>query len=289
MITFGDRLRSEREERGLSIRAVAEALGVADERLRALERNDFRALPGNDTIVPCLRAYADCLRVDAELMIEDYVRERDRCLATLEQAVSAEQQQASVAVPAPLPWALTRRPTIPRWAVALGIVAIVLLGAWWMLSGDGARRSPDPLPATPPNEAVAQTSEAEPPAAPSVAREAVGSATATAAGARLAVAEQGVGTGVERRQLTGRAERFPEGIQVWYWTRVEAGRVGDRIEHVWYRNGVEAERTSLRIGGSPWRTFSAKMLRAGSAGPWVVETRDAENRVLARQEFACVR
>jgi hypothetical protein len=46
---------------------------------------------------------------------------------------------------------------------------------------------------------------------------------------------------------------------------------------------------SLKIGGSPWRTYSAKMLHSGSAGPWIVETRDADERVLARQEFTCVR
>jgi transcriptional regulator with XRE-family HTH domain len=289
MSTFGDRLRSEREDRGFSIRAVAETLGVADERLRALESNDFRALPDNDAIVPCLRAYADCLRVDPELMIEDYVRERDRCLARLDRAVTAaEQQQATAAVPAPLPSALTRQPTLPRWAVVGALALVAVAGGWWMLSGDGTSGD---TPASAPEPLARSTGAAREPAQAPAPREIPQAAppVPAAAGARLEVLEQGVGTRVERRQLMGRGNSFRENTQVWYWTLVEGGHVGDRIEHVWLRDGVEAERTSLKIGGSPWRTYSAKTLHAGSAGAWVVETRDAEDRVLAQQEFDCVR
>jgi len=286
MSTFGDRLRSEREDRGLSIRAVAETLGVADERLRALEHNDFRALPGNDAIVPCLRAYADCLRVDPELMIEDYVRERDRCLAQLDRDVTA----AEAAVPAPLPSALTRQPSLPRWAVVVALALVALAGGWWMLSGDGTSgdtpaSAPEPLArSTGAGRELAPTQLPAPREIPQAAPP-----VPAAAGARLEVLEQGVGTRVERRQLMGRGNSFPENTQVWYWTLVEGGHVGDRVEHVWLRDGVEAERTSLKIGGSPWRTYSAKTLHAGSAGAWVVEARDAEGRLLAQQEFDCVR
>ena len=293
MSTFGDRLRAEREDRGLSIRAVAETLGVADERLRALERNDFRALPDNDTIVPCLRAYADCLRVDPELMIEDYVRERDRCLARLERDVTAaaEQASAATAVAAPLPSALTRPPTLPRWAVAGAIAMIALVGGWWLLSGDGTTEFPQETPVTPlrATEPLARAAERVPAPAPAARELPEAAPPVPSAGARLAVAEQGLGTGIEGRELVGRSDTFREDTRVWYWTRIEGGQIGDRIEHVWLRDGVESERTSLRIGGSPWRTYSAKTLHAGSAGAWVVEARDADDHVLARQEFDCVR
>ena len=42
---------------------------------------------------------------------------------------------------------------------------------------------------------------------------------------------------------------------------------------------------SLKLGGSRWRTYSAKMLR--SAGDWTVEVRDEAGQVLARTEFVC--
>jgi len=41
------------------------------------------------------------------------------------------------------------------------------------------------------------------------------------------------------------------------------------------------------VGGSPWRTWSRKEMRAGDAGPWTVEARDASGRVLATATFAC--
>ena len=110
METFGDKLRIEREHRGLTIRAVAEILGADQDRLLALERNDFEALPDETTMVQCLHAYADCLRVDAELMIEDLsgdappemVRDRqaiassgERLVAMIEEHLGPAKRSAS--------------------------------------------------------------------------------------------------------------------------------------------------------------------------------------------------
>jgi len=304
MDTFGERLRSEREDRGLTIQAVARTLGVDGERLRALERNEFRLLPDNDTMRGCLRSYAECLEVDAELMIEDYLHERALCLSDLDRAVTA--QRVAQTLPVAQPSALARRPTFPRWLAILGIIAIALLGAWWTLTGHPEPTPSDklaPAPLEQPSAAtvdepdpapIEETSAAtvdEPPPAP--ARQPVATADATrppaAALSRLTVSEHGVGEGVEHRQLVDRGERFHEGTQVWYWTRIEGGRVGDRVEHVWFRDGVEVASMTLKIGGSPWRTYSAKTLRAGSVGEWTVETRDTDGRVLAREGFDCVR
>ena len=104
MDTFGDRLKSEREDRGLSIQAVAEILRVDHGLLRALERNDFDALPDEAAMMDCLQAYAECLEVDSDLMIEDYVRERDNSLRRLEDDVverAAETGKPREAVGAP--------------------------------------------------------------------------------------------------------------------------------------------------------------------------------------------
>jgi len=114
---------------------------------------------------------------------------------------------------------------------------------------------------------------------------------AAAAGARaqetkLQVTEYGVGTAVKDKVLEGKAEQFPEGTRVWFWTRVEGGADGDRIRHVWIHDGKEVS-IGLAIGGPHWRTWSNKMLYPGSAGQWSVEARDADDRVLARQEFVC--
>ena len=88
--------------------------------------------------------------------------------------------------------------------------------------------------------------------------------------------------------LSRRSTRFAEGTQVWFWTRAMNGSRGDRLDHVWLHNGVEQARISLMLGGSRWRTQSAKMLHPGSTGNWAVEARDAAGRVLARVDFACI-
>ena len=69
---------------------------------------------------------------------------------------------------------------------------------------------------------------------------------------------------------------------------MQGGTRGDRIDHVWLREDVEATHVSLEIGGSSWRTYSIQTLFAGAAGDWAVEARDDAGRVLARSEFVCV-
>jgi hypothetical protein len=110
---------------------------------------------------------------------------------------------------------------------------------------------------------------------------------ALADGAGLRVTESGVGTAVVDRQLEGRAASFVEGTKVFFWTRVEGGSPGDRIHHVWMRDGKEIS-IGLGIGGAHWRTHSTKTLHPGSVGTWAVEARDADGKVLARAEFVCV-
>jgi hypothetical protein len=112
---------------------------------------------------------------------------------------------------------------------------------------------------------------------------------ATSPAPGLRVGEYGVGTAVRKRTLVGESDRFAEGTQVWFWTRVEGGKAGGRIEHVWLQGGRETAHITLKIGGSPWRTYSAKTMHRGTTGPWAVEARDPEGNVLARSEFSCVR
>lgn len=78
METFGKNLRSVREARGIALADVAAAGGVDPRHLEALERDDFEALPDEALAKGCLRACAGCLDVDADLMIEAYVQERER-------------------------------------------------------------------------------------------------------------------------------------------------------------------------------------------------------------------
>jgi cytoskeletal protein RodZ len=292
MDTFGTRLQSEREERGLTIQSVAERLGVEQDKLLALERNDFESLPDEAAMMACLSAYAECLDVDAELMIEDYVRERDKCLARL--AESIPDRTVEIA-PAAVPSYGDRHSSFSVLPVVYVMAAIVIVvGAWWMLSGDGAPAVPEPTVATEsaapePVEALPQTTS---PSAPVTRTEPQPRADrpvpVTSKPATLRIEEYGVGTAVKQRRLVGESDRFAEGTTVWFWTRVDGGKAGDRVEHVWLEDGKPTARIPLKIGGSSWRTFSAKTLPAGSSRSWAVEARDAKGRVLARREFHSV-
>jgi transcriptional regulator with XRE-family HTH domain len=291
MDTFGARLRYEREDRGLTIQSVAETIGADEEQLRALEVNDFNGLPDDAVLAQWLHAYAECLDVDAELMIEDYLAEREKCLAQLADAIPDRSVEIA---PAAAPSYGERSRSLPRLPVAIGVGVVVLaVGAWWMLSSDGATTGPSatseralPEPAASPPRPTPERA-ATVPERPAPAPERPSTATATPASLRID--EFGVGSAVRKRNLVGEGDRFREGRQVWFWTRVEGGSRGDRIEHVWLKDGRETARIGLKIGGASWRTYSSKMLHAGSAGPWVVEARDEAGHVLARREFDCVR
>jgi len=104
----------------------------------------------------------------------------------------------------------------------------------------------------------------------------------------LSVDAFGVGTKVVDHRLEGEADQFDEGTQVVFWTRVVGGSEGQRIRHVWLREGEEVVSIGLTIGGGHWRTYSKKTMYPGSAGKWVVEARDESDKVLARSEFTCV-
>lgn len=136
-----------------------------------------------------------------------------------------------------------------------------------------ARSAPAAPPAAPP---------AEPPDDEPAADEAAGPAAP-----RLAVPSSAVGADVVDRQVVGEADRFAEGSQVVFWTHVTGGRPGDTVRHVWLHEGRTAGSVDLPVGSPSWRTQSRWTLTGGSAGRWAVEARDAEGRVLARDEFVC--
>lgn len=301
MDTFGEKLRYEREQLGLSLQSVAETLGVDRDRLIALELNDFESLPDDETVVATLEAYAKCLEVDAELMIEDYRRERDRCLQQLGDFLV---ERTASGRPSAMPSIAADGKRLTRWLALSAVLGIVLvLGSWWMFSGDGTGTAPaaTDVPETPATADIPETpapqtaAEAQPkpssdPAeiAPAPAERRVERSTvATSAASHMQISEFAVGTGVENRQLVGERTQFAEGSKAWFWTRVEGGSSGDSIEHVWLREGVEQLRVPLKIGGPRWRTHSNKTLHPGSTGNWSVEARDAAGRLLARREFDC--
>ena len=102
----------------------------------------------------------------------------------------------------------------------------------------------------------------------------------------LSVSESSVATNVVDRMPTGVANMFMSSVErVYAWTRIEGADGETTIHHVWIHDGVERADLELRIGGSPWRTWSNKAIMPEWTGDWRVEVRDGGGNVLETLRF----
>lgn len=70
---FGDKLRREREMRGVTLDEIAEATKIGTRSLRALEEERFDQLPGGIFNKGFVRSYARFLGLDEEQAVSDYI------------------------------------------------------------------------------------------------------------------------------------------------------------------------------------------------------------------------
>ncbi len=139
--TLGECLRRAREAQGLKIEAVAEQLRIDAARLKALERDDFSALP-------------------AAVFVRGYVRSYARFLALPEdELIALYEKQAVPSVPPLRPMASVRHDKKTILAQRAGWALVLLLfaaGGYWLVKSipwgghqDTALPSlPSPPPAT---------------------------------------------------------------------------------------------------------------------------------------------
>ncbi len=431
MLTFGEKLKHERERRNQAIEDIASTTSIGPSYLEALERNEFDALPGGAFGKLYIRAYAEVLGFDPQPLIEEYERERltrrraarklgeaakaesaeaerrteQEAVRKVEQAAAeqaarqeaeakahaqaqaqaqarreaarkAEQQKlrreeqkvarkaaeeesrrarqekvrkakaekaqrareetarrierrraererlarsrgpreqaakqpakqpaSKPSTPAPDP--ATSRPQPRTLAAIAGTAAILLLVVWGIASMWGGGESVDdlgagqPPPARPESAAPVtpavedRASEAEPDPEPRIVDtpkqvepvpvEVVEEPRVVLPPSELTVAAFGLGADVVERRLIGPSDRFAEGSAAVFQTRVVGGRNGEKIRHVWLRQGRTIQAIELELGGKHWRTHSRKTL--WGTGSWAVEVRDGEGRVLASSEF----
>jgi transcriptional regulator with XRE-family HTH domain len=72
--TFGPRLRSERERRGISLDTIALVTNVSIELWQGLERNDFSRWPTGIFARAFVRDYAKGLGLDADEVVDEFCR-----------------------------------------------------------------------------------------------------------------------------------------------------------------------------------------------------------------------
>jgi hypothetical protein len=105
-------------------------------------------------------------------------------------------------------------------------------------------------------------------------------------GGALAIARLIVGTGVEKREPVGEAEKFPLSAEKVYCF-LEATNIPKDMEItlVWFNGEKEIGKNSLALKqGLKWRTWAYKNLR-GLKGEWKIEAKDANGKVLKEIKF----
>ncbi len=72
--SIGEKLRLEREARGIALRDISEQTRISMRYLEAIESDDYRRLPGGIFNRSFIRAYAKYVGYDENQAIEDYAR-----------------------------------------------------------------------------------------------------------------------------------------------------------------------------------------------------------------------
>src|SRR5262245_6912940 len=85
MPSFGESMKRERELRQITLREISEATKINLRYLDALERNDFRHLPGGVFNKGFVRAFAQYIGVDSESMVNAYLEEEQSQQARVEE------------------------------------------------------------------------------------------------------------------------------------------------------------------------------------------------------------
>ena len=89
------------------------------------------------------------------------------------------------------------------------------------------------------------------------------------------------------RECADATESFSAGDgTVYAWTKVVGPKDGGEIHHVWFKGDENMGDVTLKIGGSPWRTYSKKNLGDDAKGDWRVEIRDGSGAVLETLKFS---
>ena len=163
MGSFGDRLRREREMRGVTLDEISASTKIARRHLEALETEHFDSLPGGVFNRGFVRAYARFLGIDEDQAVADYV------------SASDEQSQPEPSFPLEIqpntdPQLNPRRSSLPLLLALLALV--IVLAIFWARN----KRQPEAVE----NSAGSATSAATPSAATAPPAEPAPSSTQSA-------------------------------------------------------------------------------------------------------------
>ena len=132
MGSFGERMRREREMRGIKLEEITESTKISQRNLLALEEERFDRLPGGIFNKGFVRAYARFLGLDEEQAVHDFL------------TASAEYDQPAALQPPSPPTSVVKQPVIPsetsekRKDLAWALAALLVLATggigWYYLN-----------------------------------------------------------------------------------------------------------------------------------------------------------
>src|SRR5262249_46316101 len=130
MGSFGERMRREREMRGIKLEEISESTKISTRNLLALEDEHFDRLPGGIFNKGFVRAYARFLGLDEDQAVHDFLT----ASAEYDQPVALQPPPTSVVKPPVIPSEATEKRKDLAWALA---ALLVLAGGgigWYYLN-----------------------------------------------------------------------------------------------------------------------------------------------------------
>ncbi len=104
--------------------------------------------------------------------------------------------------------------------------------------------------------------------------------------AELTVTESAISRDVVDRMPVGADTTFTSDVgRLYCWTRITGAEGETTVHHVWIHGDEERADLELRVGASPWRTWSNKAIVPEWTGDWRVEVRDADGNELETIRF----
>lgn len=137
MSGFGDRLRREREMRGVSLDEIAESTKIGTRSLRALEDEDFEKLPGGIFNKGFVRAYSRFLGLDEDQTVADFDNAWKEYEAARRPALVPEAEEEN-------------DESKSGWFLAAALVLLLVLsGVWYFLRRHNGLTAPEEAKAPP--------------------------------------------------------------------------------------------------------------------------------------------
>jgi cytoskeleton protein RodZ len=167
MGAFGDRLRREREMRGITLDEITESTKISRRHLEALESEHFEQLPGGVFNKGFVRAYARFLGIDEDQAVADY------------SAASNEQPEPENKFPLeihdePKRELNPRRSKVPLVFALAALLGVLVGYGFWMKSRQHASAAP-----TAPASAVTEPKAQAPASQPEISSSAESAKTST--------------------------------------------------------------------------------------------------------------